>query len=283
MKTVYFTLWFVITAICSICSYFFCCAPAAKGGAVVSAAAEPTEYAFGLTGKDAFSTECSYGEFLRSDYTLINREAESCYADIEGYLQKHPDQKVVIEGFYAADENNESIYNNLGEARANQVKSVLAKSGLLPATSIETVGKLVENPDAFVNDTLKDGYRMLLLTKQTAEQVAPSIDTTQTITLFFNTGSSQPLLNQSIRDQFAEVISYLESHPKANIMVTGHTDSVGEASNNMVLGQNRANEIKDYLVRNGINANRIQTSSKGESEPVSTVRSENRRVTVQLI
>ena len=54
------------------------------------------------------------------------------------------------------------------------------------------------------------------------------------------------------------------------VMVTGHTDRLGSDSYNQKLSERRANVVKDYLVSQGVDASRLQTSGKGESEPVVT-------------
>lgn len=52
------------------------------------------------------------------------------------------------------------------------------------------------------------------------------------------------------------------------IRIDGHTDSDGEESANQVLSQKRAESVKNYLVSQGIEANRIAAKGLGESRPV---------------
>lgn len=59
----------------------------------------------------------------------------------------------------------------------------------------------------------------------------------------------------------------LKANPEVKIIISGHTDSVGSASSNLTLSQNRANSVKEWLVTKGINANRIKTVGKGLTEP----------------
>lgn len=71
------------------------------------------------------------------------------------------------------------------------------------------------------------------------------------------------------------------------VIVVGHTDSVGTDAYNMRLGQRRARAVADYLIGQGIEANRVFADSKGEREPASTNstaygRSMNRRVVVEV-
>jgi OOP family OmpA-OmpF porin len=73
------------------------------------------------------------------------------------------------------------------------------------------------------------------------------------------------------------------------VMVTvGHTDSVGSDAYNQKLSLRRADAVKAYIVSRGVDASRVFTEGKGESQPVadnSTAegRAKNRRVTVEVV
>ena len=73
------------------------------------------------------------------------------------------------------------------------------------------------------------------------------------------------------------------------VMVTvGHTDSVGSDAYNQKLSLRRAEAVKAYIVSKGIDASRVYTEGKGESQPVadnSTAegRAKTRRVTVEVV
>jgi outer membrane protein OmpA-like peptidoglycan-associated protein len=71
------------------------------------------------------------------------------------------------------------------------------------------------------------------------------------------------------------------------VMIVGHTDSTGSDAANNQLSLNRAESVRDYMVGQGIAANRIQVSGKGESEPIADNttadgRAKNRRVEIFL-
>lgn len=78
---------------------------------------------------------------------------------------------------------------------------------------------------------------------------------------------------------------FLNQYEERTVLIEGHTDSVGEESSNMSLSQRRADAVKNYLVREGIAANRLSAIGKGEGSPISsnvtdTGRQQNRRVEV---
>jgi len=66
-------------------------------------------------------------------------------------------------------------------------------------------------------------------------------------------------------DDFAARIKGID--PEA-IKTVGHTDRIGSSAYNQHLSEERAESVKAYLVGIGIPAQRVETSGKGEKEPV---------------
>ena len=72
------------------------------------------------------------------------------------------------------------------------------------------------------------------------------------------------------------------------IIAVGHTDSVGKDAYNQKLSIRRAEAVKAYLQAKGIEANRIYTEGKGETQPVDSNktaagRAKNRRVEIEVV
>ena len=66
-----------------------------------------------------------------------------------------------------------------------------------------------------------------------------------------------------------EVVGKMKQYPQIErVLVTGHADRIGSDTYNLQLSQRRADAVKDYLVEQGVEPARIETASKGESEPV---------------
>ena len=61
-----------------------------------------------------------------------------------------------------------------------------------------------------------------------------------------------------------EVLEILSQFPEYYLIVDAHTDSVGSDKFNKLLSQNRASEVKKYLVQHGVNENRIVARGWGE-------------------
>jgi outer membrane protein OmpA-like peptidoglycan-associated protein len=59
------------------------------------------------------------------------------------------------------------------------------------------------------------------------------------------------------------------------IRLEGHTDNNGTDEYNLNLSKNRVNAVKEFLVANGVEASRIETTYFGESKPIADNSSEN--------
>ena len=66
-----------------------------------------------------------------------------------------------------------------------------------------------------------------------------------------------------------EVAAVLTENPAVKIKIAGHTDADGDDASNLDLSKRRAASAKNELVKNfGIDASRIETDGKGETQPV---------------
>ena len=79
----------------------------------------------------------------------------------------------------------------------------------------------------------------------------------------------------------------LQKNPEIKVEVAGHTDSVGDADYNESLSARRAETVRDYLVAQGVDADRMTTRGYGESQPVADNttadgKAANRRVVLRI-
>ena len=78
------------------------------------------------------------------------------------------------------------------------------------------------------------------------------------------------------------VAQHLQANPTRVVMLEGNCDERGSNEYNLTLGELRAGSVRDYLLRLGIAAERVQTKSYGEEKPAvagsgESVWSKNRR------
>ena len=64
-----------------------------------------------------------------------------------------------------------------------------------------------------------------------------------------------------------EGVAMSKSKGNMGVVLEGHTDSVGTDSYNQALSNRRANSVKAYFVKKGVDASRITTVGYGESRP----------------
>ena len=97
-------------------------------------------------------------------------------------------------------------------------------------------------------------------------------------------------LTDAAQRTLAQAVEAMRADPTLRIRIEGHTCSIGTAEYNLALGDRRARSVQQYLVSNGIAADRLTTVSFGEEQPKhDNSREETRRLnrraamTVQLV
>jgi len=84
-----------------------------------------------------------------------------------------------------------------------------------------------------------------------------------------------------------DLVDYLKISTQIKIDIIGHTDSDGTPQNNLVLSQNRAQSVANYLINKGIDPKRLKTEGVGLSKPIApnnTIegKAQNRRIEFTL-
>lgn len=105
-----------------------------------------------------------------------------------------------------------------------------------------------------------------------------------TVTLHVEFDFDKTDVKERYIEDIEKVVNLLRAHPKTDVVLEGHTDSIGSDEYNMGLSLRRAESVKKALVeKNNINVSRISTHGYGESKPVASNdtpagRMKNRRV-----
>lgn len=104
--------------------------------------------------------------------------------------------------------------------------------------------------------------------------------------ILFATNSYQ--VNDTIKAVVTEFADYLSQNPKLTVTIEGHTDNVGNPTDNLILSQNRAKSIYDFLVERGIDKSRLSYKGYGETKPLASNASaegkaKNRRTVFKVI
>lgn len=85
-----------------------------------------------------------------------------------------------------------------------------------------------------------------------------------------------------------KIADIMNRYPQTDIMIVGHTDSVGNTDYNLRLSLRRANAVADYLMDQGVARFRLSTEGRGPLEPIASNetaagRAQNRRVEIYVV
>ncbi|MCV6613846.1 MAG: OmpA family protein [Cellvibrionaceae bacterium] len=113
-----------------------------------------------------------------------------------------------------------------------------------------------------------------------------NFDQVEKTTLYFNGPLAD--LSEGQKSQLEQIVIYAKADQEVTgYYVDGHTDGRGTMAENLVLSQQRAQQVADYLTKSGLDSSKLQVRWHGERYPVKSNtsakgRAANRRVTVRL-
>jgi outer membrane protein OmpA-like peptidoglycan-associated protein len=90
-------------------------------------------------------------------------------------------------------------------------------------------------------------------------------------------------ITPDLKTSLAKIAGILTVYRDCKVIVEGHTDNVGAPEYNKGLSERRANNVKAFLIEQGVTADRLSAAGYGEKRPVasnstSAGRQKNRRV-----
>ena len=117
------------------------------------------------------------------------------------------------------------------------------------------------------------------------ERVGEGLQVTFESGLLF--GFDSDVLRADARENLATFAKSLDKYPGTDVLIVGHTDSVGTDAYNNSLSTRRAASAAAYLVSRGVAMTRLRSTGRGETEPVArnetdAGRQKNRRVEVAI-
>jgi outer membrane protein OmpA-like peptidoglycan-associated protein len=103
--------------------------------------------------------------------------------------------------------------------------------------------------------------------------------------IFFESGSYELLPESTV--ELEKLYDFLIKNPTLKVEISGHTDNVGSDADNLVLSDNRARAVFNYLVKKGIGSSRLSFKGYGETKPVASNnteegRAKNRRTEIKI-
>lgn len=119
----------------------------------------------------------------------------------------------------------------------------------------------------------------------TVERVGEGIQVTFASGLLYDFDSDR--LRAEAATNLRNLATSLGKYPNTDLLIVGHTDSTGTSEYNQELSERRARSASEYLASQGVKADRLRASGRGEAEPVTSNstdagRQSNRRVEVAI-
>lgn len=104
-------------------------------------------------------------------------------------------------------------------------------------------------------------FNLVLATRESARGLIVNMSD-----VLFDTGRHN--LKPGAREKLAKIAGIILAHPGLKIEVEGHTDSTGTPEINQKLSEQRAEEVRSYLVKQGVSGDMIVSHGFGQDKPV---------------
>lgn len=274
-----FSIWCVISVRWYVCGIYDLCPEGNESNSTTeSVEAIPEENPPPITESAPLTFEWSVSN------PTTSKDFNQYLDSLKLIFDQSPASVVQITGLYDSQEVNNSKFENLGLARAENIKQLLLHSGI--KRSIRT--------RAEEND-LSAGSDGKLLHSFLVEMVPQEEDTTGfliteakgKIVVHFPSKDANLKTDRQVNNALKELANTAVKRNR-RLLVVGHTDNQGDAMDNMRLGLIRATNVKDLLITFGMKENDVLAESEGEEKPlVSNTtrrgRQQNRRVEIIII
>lgn len=163
----------------------------------------------------------------------------------------------------------------VGKTLGNTAAGAIAGAAVGGATGA-IIGRNMDRKAQELADELDD-----VTVQRVEEGIAVSFDSG----LLFDFDSAT--LKTNARENLRKLAEIMDEDQDTDLLVVGHTDSVGDESYNLRLSERRAQSAANFLVSQGIASSRIQIEGRGIYEPIAdndteAGRQENRRVEVAM-
>ena len=154
------------------------------------------------------------------------------------------------------------------EARAQKARDAQA--------SAEAAAKQAAQQTEQMRERLKNQLNQVLQTKETARGLIVNMSD---VLFDFN----KYTLKSEAREKLAKVSGILLAYPGLKLQVEGYTDNIGSDDYNQKLSEQRASEVRQYLISQSVQDANITSAGFGKSKPVAdnstnAGRAQNRRV-----
>jgi len=237
-------------------------------------------YALGINKTDVFRYPKNLQINNSNSDVFIPNALKDFTIKLRSHLGIHQDQELIVTGYETSVERDSG--KELGLARANFIKNILVKKGV---NGDRVVTKAIVhdydyNTEGYYNGGILLNFHKIdeARLKEVEKGIANKI-------LYSEFASKEFKPDATLENYSLELKNYLSKYPEKKVLITGHTDNVGSVSNNQNFGKVRAQNVRGYLISQGISADKLTSKSKGELSPIAPNdteenRAKNRRIEI---
>ncbi|TXF85037.1 OmpA family protein [Neolewinella aurantiaca] len=212
---------------------------------------------------------------VTNDYEIVSKTGSAEVltgtlwdGELNGLLAKFkadPTQQLEVYGHYYEGEVPAPGDRALGQSRADAIKAILVKAGI-PAASITATPRAISSAVPAEGKLWDAGaFAWVQAAEEGQKDKVTEISSDQIKINFPYNESTTRLSNNT--ENYLKTLAQRMTETNETVAIVGHTDVRGRDDYNMTLGQKRADFVKKRLVSYGVQANRISTSSMGETRP----------------
>jgi OmpA-OmpF porin, OOP family len=227
---------------------------------------------------------------LGIEYDINNAAIRPQYHDevakVGDFMKKYPTTTAVIEG-YADEVGSDAFNQQLSQRRAEGVVKYLEDNfGIAPARlSAKGYGKtrpVADNATEAGRQKNRHINAVIDCALDVKELAAPPERLCISLKVEFASDSAR--IDPRYYGQVDNVGAYLKKYPTTTAVIEGHTDSLGNAQQNLTLSQQRADSVVNYLMEKfGIESSRLSAKGYGSARRVAydstpEGRQQNRRI-----
>ncbi len=163
----------------------------------------------------------------------------------------------------------------IGKATGNTARGAIL-GAIVGGTAGAIIGQRMDRQAAEMRKELPDAR---------IERIGEGILVTFEAGILFDFDSAT--LRPEAREKLRRLAASLKKYPETEVLIVGHTDSIGPEAYNQRLSERRAEAAAAFLMQQGIRPSRIRTMGKGETEPIASNATEegrqlNRRVEIAI-
>lgn len=243
-------------------------------GSPINTENDEVDFFVSLDGKTGYFSSNNYGD---KDWNIY---------EFELYEEARPHTMVIVKGKVTVDEGDlENAVVEIRDTNANVISTGIVSAAQGKYAVAAEVNH--DNPQPLIVNVKKEGYSFdtqIIKPEEITEEIiekdaeVKAVETGKVCDLrdiYYETNDYS--LTQESKMLLALFIEFLKENPTVKVEIQGHTDNIGRDDDNLLLSENRAKSVYDYVVTQGIPANRLRYKGYGESNPIASNNTEEGR------